>query len=110
MDVLGLHAKYSLQRPPKILKAVKGLNIITIAQAIETDRIFLIGVRHMLYYWIILETCSQGQNEKYISCFIYRWLLNFGIYFLKPKLNTPIDRNNATRGPVFLDENKDDRL
>ena len=47
---------------------------------------------------------------KNSSWFIYRWLLNFGIYFLKSKLNIPIDRNNATRGPVFLDENKDDRL
>lgn len=47
---------------------------------------------------------------KNTSWFIYRWLLNFEIYFLKPKLNIPIDRNNTTQGPVFLDENKDDKL
>lgn len=28
----------------------------------------------------------------------------------KPKLNIPIDKNNATQGPVFPDENKDDLL
>lgn len=44
------------------------------------------------------------------SWFTYRWLLTFDIYFLKPKLNIPIDKNNATQGPVFLDENKDDQL
>lgn len=47
---------------------------------------------------------------KNTSWFIYRWLLNSEIYFLKPKLNIPIDRNNTTQGPVFLDENKDDKL
>lgn len=47
---------------------------------------------------------------KNTSWFICRWLLNFEIYFLKPKLNIPIDRKKATQGPVLTDENKDDRL
>lgn len=37
-------------------------------------------------------------------------MVTFDIYFLKSKLNIPIDKNNATRGPVFPDENKDDQL
>lgn len=37
-------------------------------------------------------------------------LLTFEIYFLKPKLNIPIGKNDATQGPVLLDENKDGQL
>lgn len=47
---------------------------------------------------------------KNTSWFFYRWLLNFGIYFLKLKLNILIYQNKTTQGPVFLDENKDDKL
>ena len=47
MDILGLHAKYSLHRPQKILKAVKGFKVTTIAQATEIYHIFLMGGGHM---------------------------------------------------------------
>lgn len=64
-----------------------------------------------LPYWIILETCSQSQNESYqwVHVQMVR-LLTFEIYFLKPKLNIPIGKNDATQGPVLLDENKDGQL
>lgn len=47
---------------------------------------------------------------KNTSWFIYWWLLNFEIYFLKPKLNIPKDMSSVTQGPVLLDENKEDQL
>lgn len=80
-----------------------------LAQRTEIYCYFLDWCR--LPYWITLETCSQGQNESYqlVHLQMVR-LLTFEIYFLKPKLNIPIDKNNATQGPVLLDETKDGQL